>query len=173
MILRIGRNGQKEEGMPAGEGVRIAIRSARSADSERCAEIFLHGRRQAFSWQPADRFGLDDYYDCVREDAVLVAEAAEGGTGAGTVVGFVSLDPQAGVIHNLFIDPGWHKRGIGSALLREALALLRGGPHPVELACAARNAAARAFYERNGWTPVAPPSDQPDTLVLYRLSRMG
>lgn len=153
--------------MPAGEGGRIAIRSACSADSERCAEIFLHGRRQAFSWQPADRFGLDDYYDCVREDAVLVAEAD------GAVVGFVSLDPQAGVIHNLFIDPGWHKRGIGSALLREALALLRGGPHPVELACAARNAAARAFYERNGWTPVAPPSDQPDALVLYRLSRMG
>lgn len=154
--------------MPAGEGVRIAIRSARSADSERCAEIFLHGRRQAFSWQPADRFGLDDYYDCVREDAVLVAESD------GMVVGFVSLDPRAGVIHNLFIDPGWHKRGIGSALLREALALLRGGPHPVELACAARNAAARAFYERNGWTPVAPPpSDQPDALVLYRLSQVG
>lgn len=153
--------------MPAGEGVRIAIRSARSADSERCAEIFLHGRRQAFSWQPADRFGLDDYYDCVREDSVLVAEAD------GMVVGFVSLDPRAGVIHNLFIDPGWHKRGIGSALLREALALLRGGPHPVELACAARNAAARAFYERNGWTPVSTPSDQPDALVLYRLSRVG
>ncbi len=153
--------------MPAGEGVRIAIRSARSADSERCAEIFLHGRRQAFSWQPADRFGLDDYYDCVREDSVLVAESD------GTVVGFVSLDPKAGVIHNLFIDPGWHKRGIGSALLREALALLRGGSHPVELACAARNAAARAFYERNGWTPVGPPSDQPDALVLYRLSRAG
>lgn len=157
--------------MAAGEGVRIAIRSARSTDSERCAEIFLHGRRQAFSWQPADRFGLDDYYDCVREDSVLVAEVD--GAGAGTVVGFVSLDPKAGVIHNLFIDPEWHKRGIGSALLREALALLRGGPHPVELACAARNAAARAFYEHNGWTPVAPPSDQPDALVLYRLSRAG
>lgn len=161
--------------MPAGEGGRIAIRSARSADSERCAEIFLQGRRQAFSWQPADRFGLDDYYDCVREDSVLVAEVdgAGAGTGAGTVVGFVSLDPKAGVIHNLFIDPEWHKRGIGSALLREALDLLRGGPHPVELACAARNAAARAFYERNGWTLVAPPSDQPDALVLYRLSRAG
>lgn len=163
----IDRNGQKEEGMPAGEGVRIAIRSALSTDAARCAEIFLHGRRQAFSWQPADRFGLDDYYDCVREDSVLVAEAD------GAVVGFVSLDPQAGVIHNLFIDPGWHKRGIGSALLREALGLLRGGSHPAELACAARNAAARAFYERNGWTPVGSPSDQRDALVLYRLSRAG
>ncbi|MBY6262906.1 N-acetyltransferase [Azospirillum sp. 412522] len=153
--------------MQAGEGGRIAIRSACDADSERCAEIFLHGRRQAFSWQPAERFGLDDYYDCVREDAVLVAETG------GLVVGFVSLDPRAGVIHNLFIAPEWHKRGIGSALLREALGLLQGGHRPAELACAARNAAARAFYERNGWTPVGEPSNQPDALVLYRLSRAG
>jgi len=153
--------------MPAGEGVRIAIRSARDADSARCAEIFLHGRRQAFSWQPADRFGLDDYYDCVRGDSVLVAETD------GAVVGFVSLDPKAGIIHNLFIDPGWRKRGIGSALLSEALELLQGGARPAELACAARNAAARAFYERNGWTPVGEVSNQPDALVLYRLSQAG
>ncbi|CAO3407729.1 GNAT family N-acetyltransferase [Azospirillum largimobile] len=153
--------------MPAGEGRGVAIRSVRSTDAPRCAEIFLHGRLQAFSWQPADRFRLDDYYDCVREDAVLVAEAD------GTVVGFVSLDPQARIIHNLFIDPGWHKRGIGSALLREALGLLRGGQRPAELACAARNAAARAFYERNGWTPVTAASDDGDALVLYRLSRAG
>ncbi len=153
--------------MPAGTGVRIAIRSARAADAARCAEIFLHGRRQAFSWHPADRFGLNDYYDCVREDTVLVAEVE------GAVVGFVSLDPQARVIHNLFIDPGWHKRGIGSALLREALGLLHGSQRPAELACAARNAAARAFYERNGWMAVNAPSNQHDALVLYRLSQAG
>ncbi|CAO3418550.1 Acetyltransferase [Azospirillum endophyticum] len=154
--------------MPAGQGGRIAIRSACGTDAARCAEIFLQGRRQAFSWQPADRFGLDDYYDCVREDSVLVAETEE------TVVGFVSLDPREGVIHNLFIDSGWHKRGIGSALLREALRLLQGGSRrPAELACAARNAAARAFYERNGWTPVGAPSNQPDAMVLYRLSQLG
>ncbi|MBP2301461.1 GNAT family N-acetyltransferase [Azospirillum picis] len=153
--------------MPTGKGQRVTIRPARAADAARCAEIFLHGRRHAFSWQPADRFGLDDYYDCVREDAVLVAELD------GAVTGFISLDPQAGVIHNLFIDPRWHKRGIGSALLREALLLLRGGPQPAELACAARNAAARAFYERNGWTPVGLAPDHAEALVLYRLSSAG
>ncbi|PWC31030.1 GNAT family N-acetyltransferase [Azospirillum sp. TSO35-2] len=155
--------------MPASQGVRIAIRSARAADQARCAEIFLDGRRAAFPWQPADRFGLDDYYDCVREDIVLVAESD------GAVVGFVSLDPQARVIHNLFIAPDWHKRGIGSALLRAALDRLGGSLRhgPAELACAARNAAARAFYERNGWTPVTAASSQPDALVLYRLSRAG
>lgn len=155
--------------MPAGDGVPIAIRRARATDASRCAEIFLHGRRAAFSWHPEDRFGLDDYYDCVQEDAVLVAELA------GDVVGFVSIDQPGRFIHNLFIDAAWHNRGIGSALLREAVGLLQGS---AELACAARNAAARAFYEHNGWTPVPPPTDQrePDQqepLVLYRLSRTG
>lgn len=150
--------------MPACNGFRIAIRLARATDAPRCAEIFLHGRRKAFSWHPADRFGLDDYYDCVREDAVLVAEID------GTVVGFVSIDQPACFIHNLFIDGAWHNQGIGSALLDEALGRLHGS---AQLACAARNAAARAFYEHNGWTPVPPPSDQPEPLVLYRMSRAG
>ncbi|MBP2228346.1 GNAT family N-acetyltransferase [Azospirillum agricola] len=151
--------------MPAGDGFRIVIRMARATDAPRCAEIFLHGRRTAFSWHPADRFGLDDYYDCVQEDEVMVAEVD------GLVVGFVSIDESERFIHNLFIDAAWHKRGIGSALLREALALLQGS---AQLACAARNAAARAFYEHKGWTPVPPPpSDHPEPLVLYRMSRAG
>ncbi len=150
--------------MPAGDGFPIAIRMAGAPDAPRCAEIFLHGRRAAFSWHPEDRFGLDDYYDCVQEDAVLVAEAAGG------IVGFVSIDQPARFIHNLFIDAAWHNRGIGSALLREAVGLLQG---PALLACAARNAAARAFYEHNGWIPVPPPDDRLDPLVLYRLSRVG
>ncbi len=150
--------------MPLGDRFRIAIRMARAGDAPRCAEIFLHGRRSAFSWHPADRFGLDDYYDCVQEDAVLVAETQ------GDVVGFVSIDAEAGFIHNLFIDAAWHNRGIGSALLREAVERLRGS---ALLACAARNAAARAFYEHKGWTPVHRPSDPPEPLVLYRMAPVG
>ncbi len=146
--------------MASSEGLRIDIRFALAGDGPRCAEIFLHGRRKAFSWQPEDRFGLDDYYDCVDGEEVLVAEVE------GAVVGFVSIDAPERFIHNLFIDPAWRGRGIGSALLREALSLLQGS---AQLACAARNAAARAFYEHNGWTPVAGgPCNAADPLVMYR-----
>lgn len=146
-------------------GLRITTRHAKPGDAGRCAEIFLVGRRHAFSWQPEDRFGLDDYYDCVADEVVLVAECE------GTVVGFTSLDPEERHIHTLFIDPALHGRGIGSALLREALRLLRGA---AQLTCAARNAAARAFYERNGWTPVGgpPPGNEPEPLVVYRKSAL-
>lgn len=151
--------------MPAEDGLRINIRFATTADGPRCADIFLHGRRNAFSWQPQDRFGLDDYYDCVDGEEVLVAEAGGG------VVGFVSVDAGERFIHTLFIDPLWRGRGIGSALLREALTLLRGS---AELACASRNAAARAFYEHNGWTPVpdAGPEGDAAPLVVYRKSAL-
>ncbi|HEY0832384.1 MAG TPA: GNAT family N-acetyltransferase [Azospirillum sp.] len=141
-------------------GLRIVTRHATAGDAPRCARIFLDGRRRAFPWQPAERFGLDDYYDCVEDETVLVAEVD------GTVVGFVSIDRPQRFVHTLFIDPDWQSRGIGTALLREALASLNG---PAELTCSARNAAARAFYEHNGWVPVdgAEAADTPH--VVYRM----
>lgn len=152
--------------MPVLDGFRIGIRAAGDGDGPRCAEIFLQGRRKAFPWQPADRFGLEDYYDCVRDEEVVVAEID------GTIVGFVSIDPSERFIDALFIDESWCNRGIGSALLREALHRLKGS---AQLACAARNAAARAFYEHKGWVPVHPadPLIEPGPLVVYRMAEAG
>lgn len=145
--------------MPFDCGARIVTRRATAADGACCARIFLDARRTAFPWQPAERFGLEDYYDCVEEDLVIVAEVE------GAVVGFVSIDPPERFIHTLFIDPRWQQRGIGSRLLREAVAALRG---TAQLACATRNAAARAFYEHNGWVPVPVVNDDAAPHVLYR-----
>ncbi len=156
--------------MPAQDGPRVSIRFARPTDGPRCAEIFLLGRRAAFPWHPEDRFGLNDYYDCVEGEEILVAEA-DGRAAESVIVGFISVDVAERFIHNLFIDPLWRGRGIGSALLREALSLLQGS---AELTCAARNEAARAFYEHNGWTPVLPAGlgDEVDPLVVYRKSAL-
>ena len=145
--------------MPFAKGLRIDTRRGTAADGGRCARIFLDARRKAFPWQPADRFGLDDYYDCVEDELVIVAEVD------GEVVGFVSIDQPERFIHNLFIDPAWQQRGIGTVLLREALAELRG---TAQLTCAARNAAARAFYEHNGWVPVPGAGNHQEAHVLYR-----
>ena len=144
-------------GLALAPGSRLRTRPARWSDAPRCARIFLDGRRAACPWQPAERFRLDDYDTCVADDEVLVAELD------GEVVGFASVDPPARTVHTLFVDPRWRNHGIGSLLLREALARLSG---PAELTCAARNAAARAFYERQGW--VAAPDDDAAPLVVYR-----
>ncbi|MCW2244144.1 GNAT family N-acetyltransferase [Azospirillum canadense] len=155
--------------MPAQDGPRVSIRFARPTDGPRCAEIFLLGRRAAFPWHPEDRFGLNDYYDCVEGEEILVAEV-DSRAAESVIVGFISVDVAERFIHNLFIDPLWRGRGIGSALLREALSLLQGS---AELTCAARNEAARAFYEHNGWTPVLSAGlGEVDPLVVYRKSAL-
>lgn len=137
----------------------ILTRIATPGDGRRCAEIFLEGRRAAFPWQPADRFGLDDYAASTEDSLVLVAEAQ------GTVAGFVSADPCDRFIRALFIDPAWQSRGIGTILLLRAQIAL---PGPVRLACAARNEAACAFYERRGWTPVAHTLAGSTVHILYQ-----
>lgn len=143
--------------MPGLGGLRIAVRRAAKADGPRCADIFLEGRRTAFPWQPAERFRLDDYYDCTADTDVLVAEVD------GTIVGFVAIDSPDHVIHALFIDRHWQNRGIGSHLLGRALLALRGA---AQLTCSVRNRAARGFYERQGWTPL--PAKEEDAQVVYR-----
>lgn len=142
----------------------VITRTATPGDGRRCAEIFLEGRRAAFPWQPADRFGLDDYAGSVEGTLVLVAESG------GTVVGFLSADPYDRFIQALFIDPAWQSRGIGTILLRHAQTVL---PGPIRLTCAARNKAARAFYERRGWTPVAEPSAGTAASILYQSGAAG
>ena len=62
-------------------------------------------------------------------------------------------DPALGpVLFHLYLAPAWHRRGIGAALLAEALAA-HGGR--LSLRCLARNRAARAFYERHGFRAAA------------------
>ncbi len=143
--------------MPEGEQAQVTLRLAVAADGPRCADIFLAGRRNAFPWQPPGLFRLRDYYDCVVDEEVWVAEVD------GQVVGFVSVALPDHVVHNLFVDAAWRKRGIGRALLDWALGHLDGVVH---LRCAIRNLAAREFYERNGW--VAVPTAAAGDFTLYR-----
>ncbi|HYD29827.1 MAG TPA: GNAT family N-acetyltransferase [Azospirillaceae bacterium] len=136
----------------------VLTRYATADDDGRCAEIFLAGRRQAFPWRDAAFFRLGDYHDCVEGEMVWVAEVE------GIVVGFISASLRDNVIHNLFIDPDWQNRGVGTRLLDCALSHMR---RPVQLQCADRNEPARAFYERKGWVP-EPPADPSDPYILYR-----
>lgn len=137
----------------------IVTRPAGDADGERCAEIFLAGRRQAFPWQPSGFFRLQDYFDCVRDEAVWVAEVED------RVVGFISVFLPENHIHNLFIDPAWQNRGIGTRLLECALDHMKG---PARLECVDRNLAARVFYERKGWIRQPLDDGAGEAYIIYR-----
>ena len=66
------------------------------------------------------------------------------------LVGFVAAS--ASSIAQLHVRVGWHRRGIGSALLAHAKETSDGS---LWLYTFARNANARRFYERRGFTAVA------------------
>ncbi len=97
--------------------------------------------------------------------AVRVAEAA-----GGELLGFAVLAGGDELDH-LYLRPDVLRSGIGSRLLAEVREAAGG---PLKLYVFQRNAAARAFYERHGFTAVAfddgsrDEEGEPD--VLYRWS---
>ena len=137
----------------------IMVRLAGSGDELRCAEIFLASRRAAFHWQPADPFDLDDYRRSVEDEEVWVAEIGN------LVVGFASIYRPDNFVHNLFVDPRWQHRGVGTILLERACSHLF---RPARLKCLAANQGARAFYERNGWVAASATLPVDDPYVLYQ-----
>jgi ribosomal-protein-alanine N-acetyltransferase len=77
-------------------------------------------------------------------------------------------------IDNLAVAEQWRRQGIGEALLKSALSQSSGlGARSATLEVRSANATARAFYEKEGFTPVglrrryyANPPD--DALLLSR-----
>jgi len=80
----------------------------------------------------------------------------------GIPLGFLAI--QGDFIDRLYVDPAWHRQGIGQALLMKARKLL---PKHMWLYTHAENKMARAFYEKNGFVAekfgVSPePESEPD-----------
>ncbi|MET8280166.1 GNAT family N-acetyltransferase [Micromonospora sp. NPDC005174] len=78
---------------------------------------------------------------------------------AGTLVGFSYLgpddedDPATGLLNAIHLDPREQGRGIGRALMVDALDDMRArGWRHAALWVLRENAHARSFYERGGWT---------------------
>lgn len=80
----------------------------------------------------------------------------------GVPLGFLAI--QGDFIDRLYVDPAWHRQGIGQVLLMKARQLL---PKHMWLYTHAENKMARAFYEKNGFVAekfgVSPePESEPD-----------
>ncbi len=87
------------------------------------------------------------------------------------VLGWMALSN--GQIEYLYVDPVFHRRGVGTALLHKAR---EANPNRLSLYTHQRNEGACAFYESNGFVPVEygispPPENEPD--VRYEWSLDG
>jgi ribosomal protein S18 acetylase RimI-like enzyme len=79
-------------------------------------------------------------------------------TEGGEVVGFTYLgpdeEPGIGILQAIHVDPDAQGRGVGGALMADALdKLAASGWHRAVLWVLAENTHARGFYERGGWAP--------------------
>ncbi|MEI5033138.1 GNAT family N-acetyltransferase [Streptomyces sp. S1A(2023)] len=155
-------------GRPGHQGVRL--RPATPNDAEAVTRVFLASRAAAMPYLPRvhsdeDTLAWITHVVLPTSTAVWVAEeTAEGGE----LLGFAVLAGDDELDH-LYLRPDALRRGIGSRLLAEVRGAAEGA---LKLYVFQRNAAARAFYERHGFTAVAfddgarNEENEPD--VLYR-----
>ena len=94
------------------------------------------------------------------ESAVVILVAELDNAVVGYVYGalegydYMSLRGPAGVLHDIVVDPGHRRSGVGRLLLEAMLdALGRRGAPRVVLSTAARNEAAQRLFERAGFRP--------------------
>ncbi|MDH7481451.1 MAG: GNAT family N-acetyltransferase [Armatimonadota bacterium] len=146
----------------------LTIRPARLEDEERLAEIIvaafgestIHARREklygilgGITWQQRKAEEIRNTLRS-RPDCVWVAELN------GKIVGFVTYilhDGELGEIGNNAVDPAFQGRGIGKALYKHVLNLMREkGCRYVEVETGLDEAyaAARAAYEKVGFRPL-------------------
>ncbi|MEV4878140.1 GNAT family N-acetyltransferase [Streptomyces cyaneofuscatus] len=154
----------------------VRIRPATAQDAEAVTRVFLASRAAAMPYLPRvhsdeDTLAWITHVVLPTSTAVRVAEG-EGGE----LLGFAVLaggdeHGRGDELDHLYLRPDVLRRGIGSRLLAEVQEAAGG---PLDLYVFQRNAAARAFYERHGFTAVAfddgSRNEEGEPDVLYRWS---
>jgi GNAT superfamily N-acetyltransferase len=140
--------------MSSHEGT-VAIRPARPEDAEAVAEIWRLG------WRDGHLGNVPDELVKARTPESFSSRAAElvGRTAVavvdGEVAGFTMVHGDE--VEQVYVAAHHRGSGVAAAVLAEAERRVRENGHGTAwLAVVARNARARRFYERHGWTDEGP-----------------
>lgn len=136
--------------MTAAAAERLVIRRATADDATALADVWLSSWRATFDFPPAHPDG--DVRRWIREELLLGSETwvAADPEPEGRVIALLALSDT--MVEQLYVAPDWIGNGVGWRLIDLAK---ERRPDGLELYCFAVNAAARHFYERNGFAPVA------------------
>lgn len=140
----------------------MIIRPWHETDRPFLRTLYLHARRQSWRWLDGSDWQLEDFDAATWDETIWVADDD------GHRAGFASVYANDNFLHNLFVDPDWQGRGVGSALLQKVQAEFTSTG---SLKCLAQNERALAFYQRHGWH-VEAEGESPEgkyLLLHYRL----
>ncbi|MFN8634872.1 MAG: GNAT family N-acetyltransferase [Chloroflexota bacterium] len=136
--------------MRGDESARTAVRPYRPEDLDPVVELWYATWHATFPdlthHEPKDEWRRRFETEIAAEEQVFVAEVD------GQLAGFLALKDRGGgqgYLHEIFVEPEYQHRGIGSILMRLAKELAPAG---LRLHTLQRNARAAAFYERHGFT---------------------
>ena len=105
------------------------------------------------------RYGQFLQSQLARPEVIVIVAEDDGGLlgyayAASEGFDYMSLRGPAGVIHDLFVDPGRRREGVGRLLLEAAMAGLKSlGAARFVLSTAHRNEAARSLFAAMGFRP--------------------
>ncbi len=97
----------------------------------------------SFDWMPVIHTPAEDL--AFIRDIVLPRQRVTVAEAGNDIVGFIAVSGEW--VEQLYLDPAWTGKGIGSRLLMDATASLSA----VTLHCFQANNGARRFYERHGF----------------------
>lgn len=129
----------------------ISFRPAKDSDAPRITEIYLLSRKALVPYAVLAHSD-DEVRDWIANYVIPqgVTTAVWGEQIVGMMV--LSRDEGVGWIEQLYLDPAFRRRGIGSQFVERAKAELGA---PIRLYTFQENTPARQFYERHGFRAIA------------------
>ena len=121
---------------------KVTLRPAVGSDAAAIATM-MRASLNAFDWMPVLHAPEEDLFFI--RDIVLPRQQVTVAETGSEIVGFIAVSGDW--VEQLYLDPAWTGRGIGSRLLIDATAALP----VVKLHCFQANTGARRFYERHGF----------------------
>jgi ribosomal protein S18 acetylase RimI-like enzyme len=138
----------------------MKIREIRKSDLDSLRNIFLKERQTTFSWVDTATFNLQDFDVETEAEYILIAISDN------IVMGFISMWVEDNFIHHLYVDQKYHRKGIGTQLLKAAL---NKSDFPVTLKCLENNTLAVNFYKNKGFIEKEKGQSEQGTYILFQL----
>lgn len=145
--------------------MEIFIQKAQPRDAEAISQLYARSWREAYIdivptedlSQLSDSHWTETFQKQFAAGETIGLLAYSGGMLAGAAVLSPSRDerkPDAGEIMSFYIDPAFHRQGVGTRLMKEALRQLREQGYPEAfLWVVTGNERAMAFYRSCGFAP--------------------